>query len=182
MLPYSNWRWAIVWCCRERLENYGLTLQPEKASGVACRRPDCASKDDDDPGSFDLLGFAHHWALSRRGEGIVEQRTANDRLARALKRVTPWCKQHLHDPIREQWRVLVQKIRGRYGYYGSAANSDAIGRVLRFLHDGQAVRRVWLSHRSQRGCESWERMRQILARSPPPPAPRPAGPSSNATT
>ncbi|MFI5297139.1 MAG: hypothetical protein ACHREM_03495 [Polyangiales bacterium] len=163
----------------KRFEKYGLTLHPEKTRLVAFRRPDRASKDDDDPGSFDLLGFTHHWALSRRGKWIVKQRTANDRFARALKRVTAWCKQHLHDPIREQWRVLVQKVRGHYGYYGIAGNSEAIGR---FLHEVQAVWRVWLSRRSQRGYVSWERMGQILARYPLPPARLPAGTWSKATT
>jgi len=163
----------------KRFEKYGLTLHPEKTRLVAFRRPDRASKDDDDPGSFDLLGFTHHWALSRRGKWIVKQRTANDRFARALKRVTVWCKQHLHDPIREQWRVLVQKVRGHYGYYGIAGNSEAIGR---FLHEVQGVWRVWLSRRSQRGYVSWERMGQILARYPLPPARLPAGTWSKATT
>ena len=129
------------------------------------RRPDCTSKDDG-PGSFDLLGFTHHWALSRRGKWVVKRRTANDRFARALGRVTQWCKQNRHLPLKVQWRTLVQKLRGHYAFYGIAGNADAIAR---FLHEVTRVWRTWLSRRSQVGWVTWERMGQILARYPLPP-------------
>ena len=150
----------------KRFAKYGLTLHPEKTRLVSFRRPGRTSDDGDDPGSFDLLGFRHHWALSRRGNWVVKRRTANDRFARALKRVTEWCKEHRHSPIGLQWRTLVQKLRGHYAYYGVAGNSELLAR---FLHEVTRVWRTWLSRRSQRGWVDWERMGQILERYPLPP-------------
>ncbi len=150
----------------KRFAKYGLTLHPEKTRLVPFRRPSRTSDDDDDPGSFDLLGFTHHWALSRRGNWVVKRRTANDRFARALKRVTEWCKEHRHSPIGLQWRTLVQKLRGHYAYYGVAGNAESLAR---FLHEVTRVWRTWLSRRSQRSWVTWERMGQILVRYPLPP-------------
>ena len=31
------------------------------------------------PGTFDLLGFTHYWAMSRKGYWVVKQKTAADR-------------------------------------------------------------------------------------------------------
>ncbi|WP_282417371.1 hypothetical protein [Polyangium sp. 15x6] len=45
---------------------------------------------------------------------VVRRRTARDRFRRA--------------PMREQQRSLSLKLRGHYGYYGIAGNSEAIGR------------------------------------------------------
>ena len=52
----------------KRFGKYGLTLHPDKTRLVPFRRPD---RDDGDggggPGTFDLLGFTHHWGQSRNG-------------------------------------------------------------------------------------------------------------------
>src|SRR6516164_11761330 len=55
----------------KRLAKYGLTLHPEKTRLVDFRRPDrraSVSPEGDArsrPGTFDLLGFTHYWAMSR---------------------------------------------------------------------------------------------------------------------
>src|SRR4029077_7835036 len=115
----------------KRCEKYGLTLHPTKTKLIEFRKPDR-----DPPGSgtgpkgnstFDLLGFTHYWEPSRTGWWVIKRKTARDRFRAALKRVSAWCKQHRHDPVREQWRKLSQKLRGYYAYYGIAYNSKALG-------------------------------------------------------
>ena len=71
----------------KRFAKYGLTLHPEKTRLVDFRRPDrraLPSPDNGDvrsrPGTFDLLGFTHYWAKSRKGYWVVKQKTAADRL------------------------------------------------------------------------------------------------------
>ena len=70
----------------ERFEKYGLTLHPDKTRLVEFRRPDRRPPDEGDgrPGSFELLGFTHFWAKSRKGNWVVKQKTAKDRLSRGV--------------------------------------------------------------------------------------------------
>ena len=157
----------------KRLGKYGLELHPEKTQQLDFRRPDRfpPTGGDAGPGTFDLLGFTHHWSKARSGKWIVKRRTAKDRFRRALKRVGDWCREHRHDEVRKQQRVLGQKLRGHFGYFGITGNSDAISR---FLHEVTGLWRKWLERRSQRGQMTWERMYRLLKRYPlPPPRIRP---------
>src|SRR5215472_3182491 len=96
----------------KRLAKYGLTLHPEKTRLIDFRRPDrrasASPYNNGDvrsrPGTFDLLGFTHYWAMSRKGFWVVKQKTAVDRFRRALKRIAEWCRQYRHKPVGEQWR------------------------------------------------------------------------------
>jgi len=145
----------------KRLAKYGLTLHPEKTRLVDFRRPDrrtSASSDDGEAqfrtGTFDLLGFTHHWARSRKGYWVVKQKTAKDRFRRALKRVADWCRRHRHEPVREQWTALREKLLGHYGYFGITGNSQAVNS---FWYGVSCAWRKWLSRRSQRARISWEK-------------------------
>ena len=149
----------------KRFGKYGLSLHPGKTRLVPFHRPDRDDRDDDGPGSFDLLGFTHHWGLSRRGKWVVKERTASDRLSRALRRVRVWCREHRHWRVKEQHRILVQKVRGHYAYYGVTSNYAALAR---FWHEVKAAWRKWLSRRSNKGFLDWPRMHRLLERYPLP--------------
>jgi group II intron reverse transcriptase/maturase len=156
----------------KRLARYGLTLHPEKTRLIDFRRPDTRAEGSSssgdarsEPGSFDLLGFTHYWARSRKGYWVVKQRTAKDRFQRALKRVAHWCRSNRHEPVREQWVALKRKLLGHFGYFGITGNYQALHsfhyRVIRAW-------RKWLSRRSQRARISWEGMVRLLERYPLP--------------
>ncbi len=104
----------------KRFDKYGLTLHPDKTRLVEFRRPDRRPPDEGGgrPGSFDLLGFTHFWAKSRKGNWVVKQKTAKDRLSRALARINKWCQRCRHDPIQEQCEMLRKKLKGHFDYYG----------------------------------------------------------------
>ena len=109
----------------KRFTKYGLALHPEKTRLVDFRRPDRRAlplPDNGDvrsrPDTFDLLGFTHYWAKSRKGYWVVKQRTAADRLRRALKRIANWCRRYRHEPVRDQWTALKRKLLGHFGYFG----------------------------------------------------------------
>ena len=162
----------------KRLAKYGLTLHPEKTRLVDFRRPDrraSVSPEGDArsrPGTFDLLGFTHYWAMSRKGFWVVKQKTAADRFRRTLKRIADWCQRYRHEPVREQWAALRRKLLGHFAYFGITGNFKAL-RNLRYKV--AAVWRKWLSRRSQRAWISWDVMMQLLARYPlPEPHIRPA--------
>lgn len=151
----------------KRFGRYGLTLHPDKTRMVAFHRPARVDDDENGPGTFDFLGFTHHWAVSRKGNWIVKQRTARDRFSRALRRLREWCRWHRHDPLKEQHRMLTKKLKGHYAYYGITSNFP---RISSFYH---RARRTWyaaLARRSQRRL-SWATMMKLLERFPLP-APR----------
>jgi RNA-directed DNA polymerase len=153
----------------KRLERYGLTLHPDKTRLLDFRRPGRDSDMDggSGPGTFDLLGFTHHWGVSRRGKWVVSKRTALDRLSRALHRVREWCRLHRHDPVGRQHQALSRKLQGHYAYYGITSNFTAL---KRFRWELVAAWRKWLSRRSYaaRRTSSWTWMTALLKRLPLP--------------
>lgn len=140
-----------------RFAKYGLALHPDKTRLV---RFEPKRRDgDDDPGTFDFLGFTHYWGTSRKGQRVIQRKTASNRLRRSLTRITQWCRAHRHDRLSTQHQVLVRKVRGHNGYYGITGNI----RSLRLFRN--AVERIWqrwLSRRSQRAAIKWERFGQLL--------------------
>ena len=156
----------------KRFAKYGLTLHPEKTRLVDFRRPDrraLPSPDNGDvrsrPGTFDLLGFTHYWAKSRKGYWVVKQKTAADWLRRALKRIADWCRRYRHEPVRDQWTALKRKLLGHFGYFGITGNYQALHNFsVRVI----GAWRKWLSRRSQRAWISVEKMKRLLERYPLP--------------
>jgi group II intron reverse transcriptase/maturase len=155
----------------KRFGKYGLTLHPEKTRLVEFNRPNRRPPGNGDgtgrPGSFDLLGFTHHWGATRKGSWVVKRKTASDRFSRSLKRIGLWCRLNRHRPVSEQWQALCRKVRGHFGYFGIIGNSMAL---LRFQKGVKRVWRKWLGRRSQRARLTWARMYQLLERYPLPPA------------
>jgi len=156
----------------KRFGKYGLTLHPEKTRLVPFRsprgnRPPKGGTPSGNPGTFDLLGFTHYWALSQRGYWLVKQKTAKNRLSRAIHRIAEWCRSNRHLPIAEQQRALAQKLRGHCEYYGITGNSYSLGRFRTGL---LCAWRKWLDRRSYHAQMTWERFNRLLAGHPIPPA------------
>lgn len=154
----------------QRLERFGLTLHPEKTRLVRFTRPSGkgGGRPRDEPprpGTFDLLGFTHYWARSRKGRWVVKRRTSRKRFSRALRQLARWCRMARHLPVREQHRLLVQKLRGHFAYYGITGNADALAR---FRFQVSKIWRKWLDRRSQRARMSWDRFKRLLQRYPLP--------------
>ena len=152
----------------KRFGKYGLTLHPEKTRLVRFLPPARHEPPEDDgPGTFDLLGFTHYWARSRRGYWVVKRKTAHKRFTRALKATAEWCWEHLHDALKDQHRTLAAKLRGHFNYYGITGNSGALSRFKR------EVTRLWrkaLERRSRAKSLTWKRFKRLLKVFPLPPA------------
>jgi RNA-directed DNA polymerase len=150
----------------KRFGKYGLTLHPDKTRLVPFRRPPHQTDREDagggePPGTFDLLGFTHHWIRSRRGFWVVRRQTAQNRLSRALRTIAQWCRFNRHQPLKEQHHTLVQKLRGHFAYYGITGNAPALWQFR------EAVKRIWwkwLSRRRRRGLLSWTAFERLLKR------------------
>jgi len=148
----------------KRFGKYGLTLHPDKTRLIPFKRPRRAASRSG-VGSFDLLGFTHYWTKSRKGNWVIKRKTAKSRFRRALNRVSRWCRDHRHMPVRKQTPILARKLRGHYGYFGITGNSLA---VARFYHAVCAAWRKWLDRRSQRRHMPWRRFTRLLERHPLP--------------
>jgi RNA-directed DNA polymerase len=156
----------------KRLEKYGLTIHPEKTRSVPFERPGVAPHDAHagtrtPPGTFDLLGFTHFWARSRKGNWVVKRTTSKSRLCRGLKALAQWLRKVRHEALSDQHRTLSQKLRGHFGYYGITGNGEALKRYRR---GAIGLWRKWLSRRNRDGPLAWGRMYRLLERYPLPQA------------
>ena len=120
-----------------------------------------------EPGTFDLLGFTHHWARSWRGSWVVRRQTASKRLNRGLQAITDWCRRHLHLPIREQHQKLSEKLRGHCAYYGITGNSSSLSAFRWQVH---GIWRYWLSRRNRERTMTWDCFNRLLETYPLPAA------------
>lgn len=155
----------------KRFEKYGLTLHPKKTRLLEFRPPKppkdpMGPADGPGSGSFDLLGFTHFWAKSRKGNWVVKQKTAKDRFSRAVRTIAHWCRHHRHRPVSEQWQMLCRKVDGHNGYYGITGNSRAL---VRFRQAVWVTWVAWLRRRSQRAHKAWAWFDQLKKRFPLPP-------------
>lgn len=154
----------------KRFGKYGLTLHPEKTRLVPFQglRPGAPpAPRDERPGTFEFLGFAHYWGRTLKGNWAVKRKTAKGRLARSLRSVADWCRDHRHLSVKEQWSALTAKLRGHFAYYGITGNSASLGR---FRYHVRRAWHKWLSRRSTRSRIPWERFGELERRYPLPPA------------
>ncbi|HKS96217.1 MAG TPA: group II intron reverse transcriptase/maturase [Terriglobia bacterium] len=155
----------------KRFGKYGLTIHPDKTRLVPFQQPaqrrSVSEGDAGGPGTFDLLGFTHYWARSRKGHWAVKRKTAKGRFSRAVRSIAHWCRLNRHRPVKEQQRTLCQKLRGHYAYYGITGNSSALSA---FRTAVVRTWRQWLTRRNRERSMTWPIFNRLLARYPLAPA------------
>ena len=146
----------------KRLGKFGLQLHPEKTRLVDFRPWRSAREQGATlPTTFNFLGFTHVWGKSRKGNAVVRQLTAKDRLARSLKAVNQRCKRMRHWPIRDQHQRLCRMLKGHYAYFGITGNFK---RLVQLHHQVRRLWRKWLSRRSTKSWVAWDRFTRMLER------------------
>jgi group II intron reverse transcriptase/maturase len=147
----------------KRFEKYGLTLHPDKTRLVKFRRPVSDTGDrgggGGGSGTFDFLGFTHHWARTQNGYWVIFRRTKSASQRRALKAVWFWLKANRHRPLGEQRQGLSQRLRGHYNYFAIRGN---MRRVWAFRHSVERAWRKWLSRRGGKTPMTWVRFVKLL--------------------
>jgi group II intron reverse transcriptase/maturase len=144
----------VLW---KRCERFHLTLHPEKTRVLDFRRPGAGKKG----ATFDFLGFRHYWGQSHKGYPVVKRKTMDSRLTRSLKAVGQWCRGHRHEPLAEQRKALLLKLRGHYGYYGITGNAP---RLQSFYRGVCRLWYKWLKRRSRKRDLTWDRFNRLLGR------------------
>jgi group II intron reverse transcriptase/maturase len=150
----------------KRFSKYGLTVHPEKTKIVNFNKPGKQDKpDDEDKQTFNFLGFTHYWAKSLKGNWVVKRKTEKSRLARALKKMTQWCRKNRHLPVIEQHAMISKKLRGHYEYYGITCNYRSL---RQFWNQVKRIWLKWLKRRSNKYDLTWEKFNKLLERLPLP--------------
>lgn len=158
----------------KRLEKFGLTMHPIKSRVVDFRSPPTRVKKTElksfesksrKLNTFNFLGFTHLWATSRNGHWVIIQKTAKDRLRRALTNLNKWCRENRHLAMKYQHKRLCQAMRGHMSYFGITGNSRA---VRNFAHKVPRIWFKWLVRRGRGKRWTWEKHSALLRNAPLP--------------
>jgi RNA-directed DNA polymerase len=120
---------------RERLQEFSLSLHPEKTRLIEFGRHAAARRDQrgvGKPETFTFLGFVFVCGTSRRGKFLLKRKTRRDRMRAKLKEIKEELRKRMHQPIPEQGTWLQQGVAGFYnmviprrGHPSLAANAGA---------------------------------------------------------
>jgi group II intron reverse transcriptase/maturase len=149
----------------KRFEKFGLTIHPEKTRLIAFRPPAQRSGERKGEGTFNFLGFTHMWAKSQRGFWVIKRKTMRKRLQKAKSAIWVWCRRNRHEPLAEQHKTLVQKLRGHYQYYSLRSNSTSVTNYWWYTRRSW---RYWLSRRSTKSNINWKKYLKMLETYPLP--------------
>jgi group II intron reverse transcriptase/maturase len=147
---------------RTRLEEFALTLHPDKTRLIAFGRHAVADREKcglGKPETFNFLGFTFICGKSRRGSFLVKRKTRRDRMMAKLLEVKEELRRRMHRPIPEQGMWLKQVVSGFFNYHAVPTNSRALA-AFRYH-----VTRLWrrsLRRRSQKDRLSWDRITRLV--------------------
>ena len=138
-----------------RLEKYGLRLNERKTRLLACGKHYAryCFQTGQRPPTFDFLGLTHYWGHSRKGYVRLKRKTSKNRFSRALVELNDWLRQNRSRyrlPL--LWKMVGQKLRGHFNYFGVTDNSRALSTFEQKAH---ALLFKWLNRRSQRRSFTW---------------------------
>jgi group II intron reverse transcriptase/maturase len=148
----------------KRFSRFGLTIHSEKTRRVPFQRPRNGGGTSG-CGTFTFLGFLHYWSRSRKGTWVVKRKTASNRFARSLKRITTWLQKNRTQSVEDQHHGLTIRLRGVYNAWGITGNYPSLSKLR---HQAE---RLWLKWWNRRGGQpqSWtDFQRRILNRLPLP--------------
>jgi len=150
-----------------RVEDFGLTLHPDKTRLLSFRPPDPGKPRGPKSATFDFLGFTMFWRRGRHGGWALGMKTQTAKRRRAIMALRDWCRRHRHLPRKEQHAALARRLRGHYGYFGVNGNIASLKSVHYAAHLNWWK---WLRRRGQRGKRlTWERFKRYLDAIPLPP-------------
>ena len=146
---------------RERLQEFALTLHPEKTRLLEFGRLAAAKRARrglGKPETFNFLGFTFISGKSRQGKFLLGRKTRSDRMRAKLLEIKEEMRRRLHQPIPEQGNWLRQVVSGFFNYHAVPTNGRALVIFRRQV--------VWLwqrslRRRSQRDKTTWTRIEKL---------------------
>jgi hypothetical protein len=146
---------------RERLEEFSLSLHPEKTRLIEFGRHAATARKQrglGKPETFNFLGFTLLCGRSRRGNFLLKRKTRRDRMVAKLKEVKGELRRRMHQPIPVQGMWLRQVVAGFFGYHAVPTNFPALAAFR--LHVVRLWRRT-LRRRSQKDGSTWKRIEKL---------------------
>jgi RNA-directed DNA polymerase len=146
---------------RARLEEFALTLHPEKTRLIEFGRHAAARREKRGlgrPETFNFLGFTMICGKSRRGKFLLWRKSRRDRLQAKLLAVKEELRRRMHQSLPRQGEWLRGVVSGWLNYHAVPTNTRSI-QTFR-----NCVVRLWLRslrRRGQRDKTTWERMKRL---------------------
>ena len=116
-------------------------------------------------GTFDLLGFTHYWGKSRKNRWTVKRKTARSRFKRTVKSLSKLCRFTRYEPLSEQQEKLSRALKGHDAYYGITGNG---GTLQELRAQVGLIWKKWLSRRSRKSRQNFDKFSLLLERYPLP--------------
>jgi RNA-directed DNA polymerase len=148
---------------RTRLEEFALTLHPEKTRLIEFGRfaaSNRARRGLPKPETFTFLGFTHISGQSRGGRFLLKRKTCRKRMRAKLKALKGELRRRMHVPIPAQGRWLARVLRGYFGYYAVPTNYP---RIAAFHRNVTFLWQRVLRRRSQKDSTTLQRMDRLVA-------------------
>ena len=146
---------------RERLEEFALTLHPDKTRLIEFGRHAAnrrAQRGLGKPETFNFLGFTLICGKSRRGRFLLKRRSRRDRMRAKLREIKEELRRRMHEPIPEQGKWLKSVVTGFFNYHAVPTNSNALEA---FRYYTTVLWHRSLRRRSQKDAMGWERMGKL---------------------
>ncbi len=153
----------FVQAMRSRLEQFELTLHPEKTQVIRFGRfaaANRAKRGQGKPQTFDFLGFTHISGHDRRGRFMLQRITRRDRMVAALKRIKEELRRRWHVSIPEQGQWLRKVVQGYFGYHAVPGNYPRMKAFRNLVTD---LWRRALRRRGQRDRTTWRKAFRLAA-------------------
>src|SRR3954466_3042962 len=119
---------------RDRLEEFALTLHPEKTRLIEFGRYAASNRKRrglGKPETFTFLGFTFICGRTRRGDFQIHRKTRRDRMQAKLTEIKEELRRRMHQSIPQQGRWLRQVVTGYNNYHAVPTNIEAL-RAFRF--------------------------------------------------
>ena len=146
---------------RERLEEFALSLHPEKTRLIEFGRHAAENRKRrglGKPETFNFLGFTFICGKTRRGKFLIKRKSRRDRMRAKLQAIKQELRRRMHQPIPEQGKWLKQVVSGYFNYHAVPTNGPTLT-AFRF-HITNLWRRS-LRRRSQKDWTTWERIARL---------------------
>jgi RNA-directed DNA polymerase len=146
---------------RERLQEFALTLHPEKTRLIEFGRIAAENRKRrgfGKPETFTFLGFTFICSKTRRGKFQIKRKSRRDRMREKLQAIKQELLRRMHQPIPQQGRWLKQVVTGYFNYHAVPTNGPTLTAFL--FHVTNLWRRT-LRRRSQKDWTTWERIKRL---------------------
>jgi group II intron reverse transcriptase/maturase len=114
---------------RARLEEFALSLHPEKTRLIEFGRHAAATRKQQGlskPETFGFLGFTFICGKTRRGRFQLQRKTRRDRMRAKLQEIKGELWRRMHWPIPKQGEWLRQVVVGHFAYFAVPTNIRAL--------------------------------------------------------